>query len=446
MAVFKRLAIPKCICERSKAPVHQRNEVVCTCPRRETYSLQYRDNSGKQILRNTDFTVKGDAERFEKGILNGLRSERRREVWDFLEGMRQRRAVCCLGDLRKAVVESKDKFRKSEKDMRRVVNDLYLVVAHALGLWTTESRSVHAHWQKKGTKERPDVGRIDALSSSVLEGDLVKKYFAARSEGGVIDWVEQREENTSINSTLGHARDLFRGKMALAIEGLELDGKKLKAFMEHPQLPTVSPVPEPVEGEVYQKMIESAERLKMGHRAVPESSDYAYVRPYGVYLANLAFRQTGMRVGSVVHLHKDWLRKMEDGWWMDVKRRKGGTAEYSLPISEELANLVRLSLTGYLLPGDDEAQRMEVLQAHNEWLKGIIGGLGELKQAAHRLRDTVAGTARKLWGIEVAAEVLGHADIKTTKKHYTRLRMDVTLLQERECGALGRLKVESALK
>lgn len=56
------------------------------------------------------------------------------------------------------------------------------------------------------------------------------------------------------------------------------------------------------------------------------------------------------------------------------------------------------------------------------------------------MRDTVAAVLKSWLGMEVAVEALGHADAKTTMKHYAKLRMDVSDLMRAELGAFQRVR------
>ena len=83
------------------------------------------------------------------------------------------------------------------------------------------------------------------------------------------------------------------------------------------------------------------------------------------------------------------------------------------------------------LPADDENAWAELVDMkHNASLKDILGESGR-GPGNHRLRDTVATILLSWLGIEAAKRALGHADEKTTLRHYANLQIAVT--EERRC-------------
>lgn len=145
-------------------------------------------------------------------------------------------------------------------------------------------------------------------------------------------------------------------------------------------------------------------------------------------LVNEIFRLTGIRSGSLVLLMTDWVRKLQDGYVLDLKERKGGTRLYSVPLPADLGRRMMgtagASPRFVILPeGSPEQRRSLVKVVHNRWLKTAIGA-GSRGQGNHRLRDTVATALMKHLGMEIAAAALGHEDVDTTKRHYARCFQD----------------------
>lgn len=376
---------------------------------------------GKQFLRNAGTTIKAEAEKLEAALLRQLKSANWQVALDAMEGAKLRRTLASIGDLERAYLDPGVKLLKDEKQLRRNINDLFLVLAWSLDLWAVHEGGIRGI--KIGARV-PDRRKIGALSATVLTGKLVKDYFRAK-QGGILNLNEELEGNGSINSTLGHARDVFSPRaMSYKFEGLSLPD--LSGFLEEPLLPEVAAEPAPVKEAEFLKLLAAANGL-------PRTDD--------LWLVNLIFRQTGMRSGSVVALQKDWLEKLRDGWWCHVRVRKGKTALYSVPVSDELAAIINGREGFTILPLGSDADRAKLVNgAHNEFLKRIIGGAGERTQGNHRMRDTVACILKSWLGMEVAAAALGHADAKTTMKHYARLRMDVSAEMKRELGAFQRLQ------
>jgi integrase len=240
----------------------------------------------------------------------------------------------------------------------------------------------------------------------------------------VLNVSEPQEGNTTINSTLRQARTMFsRRAMAYLYGDIKLPD--VTGFMTEPMLPVEDAEPDPVREREFAAMMAAAAEA-----------------PEEIALVNMILRQTGLRSGSVEALRADWLEQMRDGYWLHVRVRKGRTAMYSVPITEELAAkiLERKDAPAVVLPEGTAAQRHELVhKAHNEWLKRIIGGSGERVQGNHRLRDTVATALLSWLGMEAAKLALGHADEKTTQRHCARLRMDVSEEMKAELVAWTRL-------
>lgn len=345
-----------------------------------------------------------------------------------LGALRSRREFATIGEVCAAISGGDGaRVRKSAKDQRRLANDLRLVVARALDLWTVQREGGGRGWRVG--ERRPDAARIDALPLTVLDADFVPRYFRGALGEEELDWIEPVEGGAAINSTLRHVRDIFAptGKVrTLLLRALKLPD--LAGFLGHPLLPQFAATPEPIHCAFFDAMTIAA-------RAAGD-----------VGIVNLILRQTGMRSYSVAMLHRGWLRRLPDGWWVDVRDRKGGTAEYSVPVSEELATLLQASPTGYAVPGADEAARMRLVNVtHNGWLKGGDGagwaGIGAPLRGDsgnHRLRDTVGSAALSWLGRDVASELLGHAE-KRTLDHYARLRVEVSSIMRAEGAAWSRV-------
>ena len=375
---------------------------------------------GKQYLRNTWTSDKVKALQLENGWRRKLREGKADDFLEALEGLRGRRACCTIGAICDAWEDEAVQIMKDGKGNRRVAAELRRVVAYARNLWTDHAGGV------RGVKlgdPIADKDKIDALPASILTGALVREYFKAR-QGGTLNVNEVLQGNTSINSTLRQARVIFARK-AIAYKYDRLTLPDVTSFMNEPMLPQADAEPQPVRAAEFDAMLAAA-------AAAPKE----------IALVNMILRQTGLRSGSVEALNANWLERMGDGWWMHVRVRKGRTALYSIPLSRELAAKIlrRRRKPAVVLPDATPAQRHELIhKTHNDWLKSFIGGVGERVQGNHRLRDTVATALLSWLGMEAAKLALGHADEKTTQKHYARLRIDVSKPMKAELAAWERL-------
>jgi integrase len=421
MSVFRPLK-GKCVCGG-------RGE-RCVCPRQDNYSLKFLFQ-GKQIIKTTGTPDVRLARKYEAEQKRAFRQGAAVAFLQVLRAASVSRSMCTIGDIVKAYQDEGVKLLNVAGNCDRNVSELYQVIAYAKNLWRENTGGVRG--VKLGAM-MPDRERIDALSASVLTRALVKDYYRAR-QGGTLNVAEAEEGNRTINSSLNKARSLFSARaLSYKLEGLELPD--LAGFMKEPFLPTEDKEPQPIKEAEFAKMLAAAQDLGSGKfrnsTGNNEGGELA--------LVNMILRQTGMRSGSVEALHRDWLEDLRSGPVIHVRVRKGGTALYSLPISEDLAAVIRSRPGFTVLPDGSPNERHELVHTkHNAWLKAIIGGAGERVQGNHRMRDTVATILLTWLGIEAAKLALGHADERVTLKHYGRLRIDVSDAMRHELRAFAKV-------
>lgn len=447
MSVFKRLK-PRAQWANPLVPEHY-----------EAYYFRFEFRK-KPFLQTTDTTNKEEAKRIESRFRKQLKSERWEAALETMEGTKHKRRVVTIGmviDAYKAV----DIKLTAAKTMRRNASDLLLVVAYAQDLWVGYKGG--RRWPVKVGDLVPDVARIRELPVSILDQKLVQDYQRARqalaegrsepSQKGEVKSLNLQdieEGNLTINRTLMHARDVF-SKAALAnkLDKLGLckvdDGfaprllRGLHEFRTARLLKEEAPEPDPLTTGQFAAVMQCSRCL----RWLDEE----------LWLCDLVLRQTGLRSAYVEGMRGSWLITEAGGIWLDVKNRpeegfklKPRTRAQKVPLSEDLALLLqararKVGKDGFLLlpEGSPRARGRLVHGRHNEWLKARIGGLGELCQGNHRLRDTVASALCTLYGVAVAHAALGHTTPMTTMKHYAKLMPEVTALLRDELRAWARL-------
>jgi|GEM_PF-4715941 len=393
----------------------------------DTYYLKIRGADGRQILRNTNATDKALAERLEAAAKRKIKAEGWQAMMDALEPVKGRATLCTFKQLFEAYEAEGVKVLKNAMYVQRNINAMRRVVATALDAWTIHTGGIQG---KKIGAQVADWTRIGAMSTGILTAELREKYFQ-KAQGGTLDWSEPQEGNTTINSTLAMATDLFSKDATYhKLKTLQLPGT-LDGFRKGPWLPEEDSRPEPLDGKQFTAMLKGAEELRRTRPALA--------------LVNAVLRQTGLRSAYVVAIHASWLVKVGGRWHLEIRnrtepkfRKKPGTRDQMIPLTRMVAAalLANRRKGDYLiLPGGTEKQREELVRMqHNEWVKTIIGGTGERTQGNHRLRDTVGSI---LWSIDkptAAQEALGHSSVDTTAKHYAK-RIDVTALMRREMGA-----------
>lgn len=380
------------------------------------FSYQFRYTVGGKERRHTGkvpecCTTRAQAAAWAQARMKELRSAEAREAMlEYLNGkVKRKRTGCTIGDVIARVEDPAQQTRKTLADQRRMVNSLRRVLAHALDLWAVHEGGVAG--VKIGDKIA-DKAKVDALPATVLNAETVRRYFMASLNVETLNWMQVHEDARSINSTLGHARGIFQGLTKDLLEGLALPD--VSGFLKR-RLRAPKDTPEPVEAREFAVMVEHFDGLR-------ES------RP-DLWLCNAVLRQTGMRAGTVAAFDMAWLRKLDDGWWCDIREGKDVKTTYSVPLADDLvAAFRRFSISGF---------SKALLDEHTAMLKGVIGA-GTGGQVNHRLRDTVASALYHWLGIAVAQEALGHANEKVTRDHYAR-RMDVSDLMKREMDAWKRV-------
>lgn len=350
--------------------------------------------------------------RWARMMMKNLRADASRaETERYLERIQLRRTGTTIGDVIERVLSKESQVRKNPYDQSCQAGCLRRVVAHALDLWLPgfpTGRGIH-----KGMRV-PNAAKIDALPLTVLNADLVKRYFADKLGVDRINWLQVYDGALGINSILRHARSCFMGKTRqIKLAGLELPD--LTGFMEL-SLKQGEGKPEPLNAAQFDAMVSHFDGLRLTQ---PD-----------MWLVNLVVRQTGLRsLSSAMQIHKDWLRKLNDGYWLSVT----GKTRYTIPITDTLANEI-LRCDGFLFPA---STRKTLLSQHTEILKGIIGaGIGG--QVNHRLRDTVASACWSWLGLEAAQEALGHKSPQMTLSAYAA-RMDVSETMKHELRAWPRV-------
>lgn len=404
MSVFKRLKRGiKCTCG-------QDDWKKCSCPRDEDYTIITYDpiTKKKLFIPMPGATLEQclQRERLERRERQGAQRE---EFLELVAGLRRRDDFARIGAVVKAYLEG-DKILKQSVYARRNVTDLYRVVAIAQDLWTLNEGGIRG--VPRGAKI-PDYARIDKLSTKVLDFDLVKAYYRT-SLGGVLDWSDEREGNQSINSTLGHAQDVFGGRsMKLLLADLRLPD--LSGFLTAPTLqePDLDPTP----------LTEAQFDAMLAARAMAQEE---------MRKINVIATQTGMRPGSLAHLHTSWLRRRNDGWGIDIPV---GKTRYTLPVTDEVAEIVT-EAKGFVIAGDDAA-RVRALANHTRWVKKVLGMEGK-GQGTYLLRKTAACIVRTLHGQDVVRDFIGHEDRKSLK-HYVQVNIHCSPAMRHELRAAQRL-------
>ena len=425
MSVFKLIKGGKCICGAGA------ESESCTCERDRRYTFSFRFR-GKQYTRRTDTESIVKARALEAAFVKGLGSDRCDEILAFLnsDDSRMRRVCASVGDVMQAYRDKWQLWLKSETPALRNVNDLALVCAHALDLWTVNEGG------RKGIKvgvKVPDLERIGALSCGRLNRDLVRAYYLARqkSAGLATDEVVWRAapQHSAWNSTLDHACDVFSSSAREhALAGLRLPD--LSEFVKAKRLPEEEALPAPFSAAEFAALGIAFEEVR---EAEPD-----------LWLLNVISRQTGMRPAYVMGLRGSWLVEGNGGqWFIELKARpdegfakKVGTLNQFIPITAALRAQIQARGQGLTIgAGLSETARAALQKRHNAIIKRTVGDEGSHGQGAYRYRDTVASALAFLRDVQAAQKALGHVTSLTTLQHYARALPGVSDAMKAELAA-----------
>lgn len=425
MSVFKLIRGGRCTCGNGAA------SETCTCDRDDRFTFSFRFR-GKQYTRRTDATTEKKASQLEQAYLRGLQGDRCDEVLAFLNGdaSRMRRLCASVGDVMEAYKGKWRLWLKSETAAMRNVNDLALVIAYGLDLWTINEGG------RKGVKvgaKVPDLDRIAALSCGRLNRELVRAYYLARqSEAGLavgdVSWLPA-PQNAAWNSTLDHAADVFSSSAREhAFRGLTLPD--LSEFLKAKRLPEVEALPMPFNAAEFAALCDGFDAL--------EASDPE------LYLLNLVSRQTGLRPRYVMGLRGSWLVEGDGGqWFIELKARpeegfekKAGTLNQFVPIAPALRDRILAKGNGLTIGAAlTDSARVDLQKRHNALIKRTVGDEGSHGQGAYRYRDTVASALAFLKDAGAAQKALGHKTALTTLQHYARALPGVSDRMKAELAA-----------
>ncbi|MDR3091963.1 MAG: tyrosine-type recombinase/integrase [Clostridiales bacterium] len=174
------------------------------------------------------------------------------------------------------------------------------------------------------------------------------------------------------------------------------------------------------------------DEVESGEKLTPAQKQYHEYTKYRDLAIITLLLGTGMRVSECVGIDIKHIDFAATG--VRVTRKGGG--ETVLYFGEEVADALMLYLPERektaALPGHGEAlflslqKRRITARAVQNLVKKYAGLISGLKKITpHKLRSTFATSLyRETGDIYLVADILGHADVNTTRKHYARIHED----------------------
>lgn len=289
-----------------------------------------------------------------KAMLQKINDESLTALIDALGPLRAKQIWATIGDIIKAALAGA--AINQNKTLVTNTNCLRLVVADAQGIDRTA----------EGWKDK-----VDALSASVLDRQLVYRFFAARQAKlgqAKLNFDITDAAHGGINSTLQNARGVF-SKLAMEAHFDKLKLPDLTPFLRTMSLKVPPRRPPEIEAADVQAMDAAAVALRL---ADPQAWELWRV-----------MRLSGMRPFEVMAARASWLRRDEAGkWLLDIRDRaaetlpavggkpviipalrlKRGTAESTLIVSDAVMEVFQ-GREGYLIaPGCTDTDRGEMIE------------------------------------------------------------------------------------
>jgi integrase len=310
--------------------------------------------------------------------------------WEEVQALALKSPFPTIGD-----VVDRYEERAKIKSAARAVNQFLNVIAEGLG------------YNLPPGKERAAKVRMER--ATVISRETMLKFR---------DGSAGKRPASSINSMMSSAAALFEPQAMDFYDGLMLPTEGITAFRNVPRArdprmkngTRFSGIP----ADVLARMDAAAEAMK---ESLP-----------GTWATYMLMRKCGLRNEEVADLRWHWFEDMPDGSArLHLIARPGDTPAYEpkgsagwVPVSAALLQGLREAFPskdkqGYVL-GSAPTARWDI--THRDINKFVRNYLPDDNKGAYQLRMQFGSEITAEYGIEIAAVMLRHADIKTTFRHY----------------------------
>lgn len=386
-----------------------------------TYHPEYRYRIrlkylGGQVLRNTHTTVRAEAVKTALLALKAAQSTFARGQQDrfraLMDETSDRQVWPSVGTVLDTYLDG-SVMTASHDVMRRNASALLLVI-----------RTVHECSNEEAR----------AMPATVVNADLAREFQRVR-QGGTRDIASRAEGNTSINSTLTHARGVFsRAAMSEKYGKLRLPDT-IAGFREVMRLKTPATQFTPIPDGEYRKMDKASRELRLKD---PE-----------MWLVNQLLRRLGLRSKELQWARGTWLEQSGGQLYLLVQDRpdegftQKGVLPRRLPVAADLAAVLlpRMGDGFLILPDGGLKARENLVRArHNAWLKRFITVPSKTSKANHLLRKHIGSVIYTTHGVEAAAKYLGHTSTTTTEKWYVAYTGKLPVIEPDDIAAAPEIK------
>jgi integrase len=345
---------------------------------------------GKRFLRSLDTNVKENAIGNAKAIIAAVKAEH----WETLESLTLRSKCATIGDVIEVYERHPDE--RQPATMKGNVLAIRRVLRIALG--------------------REDV---DGLKTTVLTGELVRKYKVAVEtlHKAKTDALDEQQWKRSANSNLQQARSLFAKHVLVHYRDEKLKIPDVTEFMEEVRFRNTGKVDYcPPSDDLIAETFKRLDALK-------ETDREAYV---AICLAC----GTGMRKKAIGQARWSWFQQRNGQAYMRSDVLGKNKRVIDLPVIDEWwrrLQAVRAEQLGrsenskeidpFVLSGHMSERTEEVFRRVSAWMRGLGW---KTEKTIHEFRAYVGSKVAMEFGIEAASMFLTHSDITTTLRFYGR--------------------------
>ena len=302
-----------------------------------------------------------------------------------------------------AVIFARYRAASKVQELEAVINSFLIVTSEALGI----------------PKERIPEQKVSVLTQATM--------LAFR------DNPAQTRSATTTNALMRRAKSLFCRRAMEYYQGIQLpdlSGWLDVSFLADRSDKRFRRIPQ----DILDSMDKAAPKLLLDHsRTLTGSAVNEYRNAWGVYLL---MRRCGLRNSEVENLRWEWIDKRGDRYWIALNKRtywspKGSAGD--VPLADDLHAMLVAEFgpdrakraaespdpiqpaDDYLLAGTLTDRKEGALRIVSTFVRGF---LPDRSKSAYELRKQWGSEMARLHGIETAAKLLRHQDIKTAWSHY----------------------------
>jgi integrase len=363
------------------------------------------ERAGKRTKRCLETNVQENAITQAKKVIDMVKGER----WAELEALKLRGApvqaeAATIGDVVLAYERIAKPYQK-ERTIAGNINALRVVVREGLG------------------KPELEAERVDAMSTAALTGAIVSAFERGRLVAAGSVEVNRQSALTTVESYLRQARVIFKERWLREYRRAGVSVPDLEEFLTEDVMKSARKVKEAPPAELVAKTFTEVEKLRT-------TDEDAYI----VFL----MAACSLRRGEIQRARPDWLQEHAGKF---VFRIDPNVTKSKVVRIVPVPSMVAAQIKDYLvrsLSSRPEWDRDYIIPCKNlgqggpnaksraqnvcKRVNAFMRSMGwTTRKTLHEMRALYLRMLRQKYGMEVAQEVGGHADPRTTRNNYTGL-------------------------